>query len=162
MPKACASCHGTAVTIIDNNTTPHLTSGGCGSTAAGCHFAATPTPTPTASTTPTPTTTAAVAKTKLTLKVAPTTIKLRKTVKATGLATAGTTLGSKKVALKVEMKKGAKWVKAKAVTIKTKVTGAYSWTYKPGKKGTYRVKASVIKGGTYTAATARVRTFKVK
>ena len=48
------------------------------------------------------------------------------------------------------------------MTIKTKATGAYTWTYKPGKKGAYRVKASVTKTSTYTSATAKVRTFKVK
>ena len=50
----------------------------------------------------------------MTAKVAPTTVKLKKTVKVTGTAGPAASLKGAKVAFKVERKVGAKWVKMKA------------------------------------------------
>lgn len=100
--------------------------------------------------------------TKVTLKVAPTSIKLKKTVKATGTATPAADLAGVKVTLKAQRKKGAKWVAAKSATATVKATGAYSWTYKPAKKGTYRMQATIKATATYKASKSVFKTFKVK
>ena len=141
-PSACASCHGAATTIIASQAS-HVNAG-CGTTP-GCHGVP-----------------AAVVATKLTIKVAPTAIKLHKTVKTSGVATPKLTLKGKKVALRVDFKKGAKWIKAKTGSATVAASGAYSWTYKPGKKGTFRVTASIAKTATYKAYTSKALTFKVK
>ncbi len=161
LPSACVSCHGATATIIAAQTL-HGTAG-CGTTN-GCHGYASPTPTPsaTATPTPTPTATATVIATKVTLKVTPKTIRLRKTVKASGVATPATTVAGKKVTVRVDRKKGAKWVKVKTARVTGKATGAYAWKYKPGKKGTYRMTASIAKTATSKASKSRAMTFKVK
>jgi hypothetical protein len=153
VPSACASCHGTPVTIINNTKTTHLSTGGCGSTATGCHFAAAPTPTPTP--------TATVATTTLTAKVAPTTVKVRKSVKVTGTAGPAASLKGAKVAWKVERKVGTKWTKMKAGTAIASTTGTFTVTYKAVKKGAHRVTLSIAKTSTYTAKKL-VKAFKVK
>jgi hypothetical protein len=154
-PSACASCHG-AAKILARTTHPAST---CGVT--GCHGAAPP---PTATPTPTPTATppATVVATTVTAKVAPTAIRLGKTVKTTGAVTPIATLAGKKVALRVDFKKGTKWVKAKTATATVTAAGAFSWKYKPLKKGTFRVKASVAATATYKASKTAYKTFKVK
>jgi hypothetical protein len=151
LPSACASCH-TKAGILAKAT---HTSIGCG-TAGGCHVSSTPTPTPT----PTPTATAVA--TTVTAKAAPTTIRLGKTVKTTGAVTPVATLAGKKVALRVDFKKGTKWVKAKTASATVTATGTYSWKYKPLKKGTFRVKASIATTATYKASKTAYKTFKVK
>ncbi len=145
-PAKCGVCHGQVAVILTS--AQHVTTG-CGTTA-GCHGVPSPTPTVTA------------VATTASLKVAPTTIKLRKTVKATGAVTPAVTLAGKKVALKAEMKKGTKWVKAKTGSVTLSATGTYKWTYKPLKKGSYRVTARIAATSTYKACKSKVRTFKVK
>ena len=99
----------------------------------------------------------------MTAKVAPTTVRLGKTVKTTGAVTPVATLAGKKVALRVDFKKGTKWVKAKTANAIVTAAGAYSWKYKPLKKGTFRVRASIIAvTATYKASKTAYKTFKVK
>ena len=141
-PAKCATCHGGTTAILAK---PTHTTTGCGTTA-GCHGYSNP---------------AGVATT-VALKVAPTSIKPKKTVKATGTVTPVATLAGVKVAVKAEMKKGAKWVKAKAASAVVSATGDYTWTYKPAKKGSYRMTASIVATSTYGASTSKVKTFKVK
>jgi hypothetical protein len=162
LPSKCGVCHGGVTTILAKDTHTNI---GCGTTD-GCHGYSSPAPTPTATPsttpTPTPTPTATVVATKVTLKVAPKTIRLRKTVKASGLATPTATLKGKKVTVRVDRKKGAKWVKVTSKKVTVTSTGAYSWKYKPGKKGTYHVTASIAKSATYKASKSKAMTFKVK
>jgi hypothetical protein len=148
-PSACASCHGSAKTIIAAQATHGVT--GCGSTAVGCHYASTPTPTPTA----TAVTTVMIAK------VAPTTVKLNKSVTVSGSVTPAAQLTGAKVGILVNRKVGTKWTKAKAATATASTTGAYSWKYKVTKKGSYQVKVSVKATSTYTAKSV-TKTFKAK
>jgi hypothetical protein len=136
----CGVCHGGVTQILKS--TQHV-SNGCGTTV-GCHGY-----------------TATIITTKVTAKVAPTTIRLGKTVKASGLATPATTLTGKKVALRVDFKKGTAWVKVKSTTATVKSTGAYAWTYKPGKKGAYRVTASISATAKYKASKSKAMAFKV-
>ena len=158
-PAACAACHGGTTTILARATHTGL---GCGTTA-GCHGVPSPTPTSTGTPTPSPTPTATAVATTVTARATPTTIRLRKTVKTTGAVTPVATLAGKKVALRVDFKKGAKWVKAKTASATVTATGTYSWKYKPLKKGTFRVKASIAaKTGVYKASKTAYKTFKVK
>ena len=70
---------------------------------------------------------------------------------------------SGKATVTIQRKAGGKWVKAKAVkcTINAK-SGSYSTTYRPMKKGAYRVKTTVAKTSVYTAAASSFKSFKVK
>jgi hypothetical protein len=141
LPSKCATCHGGTTAILAS---AQHTITKCGSTP-GCHGVTPPGP----------------VATTVSLKVAPKSIKLKKSVKATGAVTPIADLAGKKVALKAEMKKGAKWVKAKTGSVVVSATGTYSWTYKPAKKGSYRVTASVAKTAAYNASKSKVMTFKV-
>ena len=139
MPSACASCHGTAAQIIAKQPTTHTT---CNS--SGCHSVA-----------------PVVVTTTMTAKVAPTTVKLRKSVKVTGIAGPVASLAGAKVAMKVERKVGTKWIKMKTGTATVSATGAFTWSYKTAKKGAHRVTVSIAKSTTFTAKKL-VKTFKVK
>jgi len=102
--------------------------------------------------------------TTITLKVVPTSIKLKKTVTAAGLVTPVSLVGEP-VALTAQMKKGTKWVKAKAVAVEVTAVGAtaaYSWTYKPLKKGSYRIQAVIKATADYKGSVSPWRAFKVK
>lgn len=147
-PKACAACHGGATVILSKATHTSLA---CGTTP-GCHGVASPTPTPSAS---------AVA-TVITAKVAPTTVKLNKSVTISGTVTPVAQLAGAKVTILVNRKSGTKWVKAKSTTATANATtGAYTWKYKVTKKASYQVKISVKATATYTAKTV-TKTFKCK
>jgi hypothetical protein len=147
-PAGCASCHN-VTTVLGK---PTHTSLNCGTTP-GCHGFTSPTPTPT------PTATAVA--TTMTLKVAPTIVRLNRTVKATGTAGPLASLAGAKVALKIERKVGTRWVKMKAVTKTVSAAGAFSHTYKAVKKGSHRVTASIAKTSTFTAKKL-VKTFRVR
>ena len=98
--------------------------------------------------------------TTIKLTVAPKSIKLKKTVKATGTVTP-VDLGGK-ASLTAQRKSGSKWVKAKTANAIVKATGKYSWTYKPTKKGSYRIQASIKATATKKASHSPWKTFKVK
>jgi hypothetical protein len=102
-----------------------------------------------------------VPATTITLKITPTSIKLRKSVKATGAVTPMLVLVGVKVGLKAEMKKGTKWVNAKTGTATASAAGLYTWTYKPTKKGSYRVTATILPSAAYLGSKA-TKPFKVK
>ena len=121
-PAACASCHGESAIWRSR---PHV-SQNCGTTP-GCHGVPPVEPITTA----------------VSLKVAPTSIKFKKTVKATGTVTPAAELAGIKVALKSEIKVGSAWKKAATKAVTVSATGTYSWTYKPAKKGTYRMSATI-------------------
>lgn len=67
-----------------------------------------------------------------------------------------------KATVTIQRKVGTKWVKvtAKAATLNA-TTGAYSCTYKPTKKGAWRIQTSVAKSSLLAAATSTWKTFKV-
>jgi hypothetical protein len=144
LPTACASCH-TKATILAS---AKHTSLGCGTAGAsgGCHASA-PAPTP--------------VTTIMTAKVAPTTVKLNKSVTISGTVTPAAQLAGAKVTILVNRKSGTKWVKAKSTTATASATGGFSWKYKVTKKASYQVKVSVKATPTYTAKTV-TKTFKAK
>jgi hypothetical protein len=88
-------------------------------------------------------------------------VKLGKRVTAKGKVTPTSLVGSK-VTLTVQKKKGARWIKVKSAARTISPTGAYSWKYKPAKKGAYHMRATIAKSATNTAAKTKWRTFKVK
>ncbi|MCX6372307.1 MAG: hypothetical protein NTX16_04370 [Actinobacteria bacterium] len=115
-----------------------------GCTVPGCHAA------------PEPITTA------VSLTVAPTSIKLKKTVKASGTVTPAADLAGIKVLLKAEIKIGKAWKAAKGGSATVSAVGMYVWTYKPAKKGTYRMTASIKATDEYKGSKSPTRAFKVK
>jgi hypothetical protein len=135
-PAACASCHNAADTAYNHVVAKQTCAG------SGCHSITAKT-------------------TSLSLKVAPTSVKVKKTVKFSGVAGPLPALVGAKVAIKVERKVGTKWVKMKAVTRTAAASGSYAYTYKTAKKGAHRVTASIGKTPTYTSKSLK-KTFKVK
>jgi len=97
--------------------------------------------------------------TSVNLTVAPASIKLKASVKGSGTVTP-MGLGSV-VSMTAQMKSGKIWVKAKVATA-TLASGAYSWTFKPAKKGTYRMQAAIKATATNKASVSKWITFKVK
>ena len=127
---------------------PTHTSLGCGTTGAsgGCHGC----------------TGAHAVTTVMTAKVAPTTVKLNKSVTISGTVTPAAQLAGAKVSILVNRKSGTKWVKAKTATATASATGAYSWKYKVTKKASYQAKRQREgRPARYTAKTV-TKTFKVK
>ncbi|HET6475340.1 MAG TPA: hypothetical protein VFH93_04585 [Thermoleophilia bacterium] len=72
------------------------------------------------------------------------------------------TLKGKRVKIKVQRKVGTRWVTAKSVSVAVSSTGAYSWKYKPRKRGSYRVRTSIASASTYTASKSPLKKFRVK
>ena len=103
-------------------------------------------------------------------------VKCTVSISLTGLKAGVLKLGSKvtvkgtvkpahdgKATVAIQRKVGTKWVKAKTVVRTVNATsGAYSYVYKPLKKGAYRVKTTVAKTALFTTATTAYKTFKVK
>jgi hypothetical protein len=88
------------------------------------------------------------------------TIKLGKRVTAKGLATPRVLAGGK---VKLQVQRWARrWVTVKTVLRTIGSSGAYSWSYKPAKKGSYRVWSTLAKTATHMAAKTTWHTFKVK
>jgi hypothetical protein len=97
----------------------------------------------------------------LTFKVQPAIVGLGGSVKGSGLLTP-VSLGGDPVKLSVQRRSGGAWASVKTVTATTKATGAYAWTYKPRRRGSYRIRASVVATLSHTAAQTPWRAFAVK
>ena len=87
-------------------------------------------------------------------------LRLRSRVTAKGVVTPAALAGGK-LTLQVQRRAG-RWVKATTVSCTIRAGGAYSWRYRPGKRGSYRVRATVAKTATQLATTTSWRMFKVK
>ncbi len=102
-------------------------------------------------------------KPTLTLKLSGLTsgaLRLGKILTASGKVTP-TNLGSK-VTLTVQREQSGHWLAVTAVVRTLSTTGTYSWTYKPAKRGAYRIKTTIAKTATHTAATTVWLAFTVK
>jgi hypothetical protein len=136
---ACGGCHGGVAHIV---TEPTHSTQGC--TVAGCH--AVPDQV-----------------SKVTIKVSGLSagaIKLGKSVTASGVVTP---VHAGKVTITFQRKVGTKWVKMKAVArTSNATTGAYSFKYKPTKKGSWRVQSVLAAAPGFTKAQTAWKTFKVK
>jgi hypothetical protein len=60
----------------------------------------------------------------------------------------------------VQRRKGGLWVKVTSFARTIGVSGAYSGTYKPAKKGSYRLRATIAKTAAHTAAATMWRSFR--
>jgi len=100
-----------------------------------------------------------VADSKLSLTAAKTVAKGKKvTIKgALKPAQAGS-----KAKIVVQYKAGGKWAKAKTLTAAVKADGAYSASWKPNKKGSYRAQATVLTVAPYSTAVSKWVQFKRK
>ena len=97
----------------------------------------------------------------LSLKVAPASVAPGAAVKTSGLLTPVSLNGSP-VRLSVQRKKSGAWVTVKTVVVATKASGAFGWTYRPARTGSYRVKASIAATVAHTAAQTPWRGFAVR
>ncbi|MGO8683472.1 MAG: IPT/TIG domain-containing protein [Thermoleophilia bacterium] len=104
-----------------------------------------------------------VAKPTLTLKLgglASGALKLGKILTASGKVTP-TNLGGK-VTLTVQREQSGHWLAVTSVLRPLPTTGTCSWAYKPSRRATYRIKATIAKTSTHTAATTAWLAFTVK
>ena len=62
----------------------------------------------------------------------------------------------------MQKKRGARWITVKSTARTISASGAYSWKYKPAKRGAYRMRATVAKTTAHAAAATPWRKFKVK
>ena len=88
-------------------------------------------------------------------------VKLGKWVTAKG-EVSPTSLAGGRVTIVVQRKKGGVWAKVTSFTRTIGVSGTYSGTYKPTKKGSYRLRATIAKVAAHTSAATKWLTFKVK
>jgi len=140
-PSACADCHGGPSAVLGKAT--HATTG-CGTTP-GCHGVPT------------------VTKSKISIKLVGLTagaMKLGRYLTVKGVVAPA---HAAKVTFTFQRKVGTKWVKMKVVSRTSNATsGAYSYKYKPTRKGPWRVKTAAAKTAAYTSATTLWKTFRVK
>jgi hypothetical protein len=88
-------------------------------------------------------------------------LKYRRAFTAKGKVTSAN-LSATKAKLALQRKKGTKWVKVKIVSRTLSATKTYRWKYKPTRKGTYRIRATVAQTATNKAAATKWKTFKVR
>ena len=88
-------------------------------------------------------------------------IRLGRSLTASGRATPASLAGSK-VMLSVQRLKVRRWVAVTTVPRTIGTTGAYSWKYKPARRGSYRLKTTIAKTTKTAAAATTWRTFKVR
>lgn len=96
----------------------------------------------------------------VTITVSKPSIKLKAKITVSGTVDPARPGGS--VSLLAQRKVGSKWVKAKSFTAILSPASAYTWSYKPPKKASYRVQASVPATSELAAVTTAWSTFKVK
>lgn len=97
----------------------------------------------------------------LTLKANPTRTTLRRRVKLSGLL-APTGLGGARVTIRVQRRSGRVWRTVTSRPRTTTVSGAYSWSYRPLRRGAYRVSASIGQTPANTAVKTAWKGFRVK
>jgi hypothetical protein len=167
----CWGCH-----TPGQNVQSVKTASGCGASATGCHT--TGTAAPHVGTTPTTclnchgtTVNAAdpgtsphhvagvTAKPVLTVKLSASSVKVKKTIKSSGLAFPAA-LG--KVTIQVQKKSGSKWAKVTSKTATPNASSAWSYSYKATKKGSFRMVATTPAVTGVSAGSVTSKTFKVK
>jgi hypothetical protein len=179
--STCWTCH-----TPGQDVSGYKTAAGCGSSAAGAgchaspgHTGSTPTTCVTCHGVTVNTTdpgqsahhktsvTDVQVKALLTIKV-PASVKVKKTIKASGLAKSDQ--AGYKVTVLVQKKSGKKWVKATSkAAVWNQAASSWTFSYKPATKGSWRMQASTpVVAGTngnptaITAAKTAFKTFKVK
>jgi photosystem II stability/assembly factor-like uncharacterized protein len=89
-----------------------------------------------------------------------TVLRLRKYVTAKGVVTPSVLAGGK---VKFQVQRWVhRWTTVKTILRPIGPSGAYGWSYRPAKRGSYRLRATVVKTATNTAVGTTWRGFKVK
>ena len=89
--------------------------------------------------------------------------RLGKYLTATGKVTPTSLAGRIKVTLTLQRLYSGKWHPVTTASVKIATNGAYSWTtYKPSRRGSYRVRASISKTNRNAGVTTTWRRFTVK
>lgn len=101
-----------------------------------------------------------VARSEVTLDVSRTSVRLGSSVRSTGLLKPISLAGSE-VKLTEQRKKNGRWVTVKTASVATASTGAYAWTYQPGRRGAYCIRTSIAATATHTAALTKWVAFGV-
>ena len=99
------------------------------------------------------------AKPVLTVKLSASSVKVKKSIKASGLAYPGA-LG--KVTIQVQKKNGTKWVKVTSKTATPNTSSAWSYSYKATKTGSFRMVATTPAVTGVSKGSVTSKTFKVK
>jgi photosystem II stability/assembly factor-like uncharacterized protein len=89
------------------------------------------------------------------------TLKLGRRVTAKGVVTPGSLVGAK-VKLSLQKKRANQWITIKTARRTIGAGGAYHWMYRPAQRSYYRLRATIAKTATHTAAATTWRVFKVK
>lgn len=152
---ACHRASAPAATVAGTPHDPHPERSTC--TLSGCHTFSTGSSTANGSPHHT---LKAPAPTTVNIKLSATSIRLRKTVKATGAVTPVDLGGT--VTLTVQMKKSGRFVTVKTARPVVSTVGKYSFTYKPAKRGTYQVRAVVKARDGFAGSRSRLVKFTVK
>jgi hypothetical protein len=100
--------------------------------------------------------------TTVTLRVSPSVVRVRRPVRATGVVTPVGELNGKKVVVRFQRKAGARWVTMKTARPTVRSVGSYSFTYRPAKKGSWRVRSSIPATDDYFGSLSRYRNFRVR
>lgn len=88
-------------------------------------------------------------------------LRLGRRVTAKGAVTPSSLAGSK-VKLSLEKKRDHRWITVKIVWRVIAADGAYRWTFRPAEAGAYRLRVTIARAATHTAARTTWRTFWVK
>lgn len=71
-------------------------------------------------------------------------------------------LGGARVGVTVQYKRGSRWLKANALTVRSGADGGFSWTWLPPKKALYRVRATLTATALHTAAHSAWAAFRAR
>ena len=94
---------------------------------------------------------------ELSLALASTAVKLGARVRASGRLDPASLAGGA-VALKVQRRVDGRWVLARSASVASGATGDWTWSYRPSRRGAYRLRAAVAATAAHTAdATAWAR-----
>ena len=89
-------------------------------------------------------------------------LNLGKRLTAKGTVNPSTSPTLWKVRLAVQRKQGGKWRKVQSIVRTASAKGAYGWTFKPKETGAYRMRATIAKTATHTAAATKWLRFRVR
>ena len=97
----------------------------------------------------------------VTLRTGASSIVLGRAVSLSGVLRPAS-LGGTAVRLTVRVKMSGEWTTVRTALVNTTPAGAYAWSYRPSKRGRYRLQASVIPPAAHTAARSLWVTFTVR
>jgi hypothetical protein len=84
-----------------------------------------------------------------------------KRLTAKGTVTPASLAGST-ISITAQLKQGDRWAKAAAASVAITASGAYTWRYKPSKRGSYRLRATLAGTTAHAAAASKWLSLRVK